>query len=642
MAEFGYAGKILKIDLSSGKTQEVPTSDYADKFLGGRGIAAKIYWDETPPEAGPFDGENRLLFATGPLAGFTGLGCSRWEMWGKSPSSDVPLFNNGNLGGNWGLGLKAAGYDALSVHGKADKPVYLVIQDGTVQVKDASSLWGKGAAVTRGTLKEQFGKAMKVVATGPAGENLVSMATPLADDDAVACGGFGAVMGSKNLKAIVVGGSGKVTAAHPEKLRELAKHFRELLKGKPESFEDALPSLKPDTSRLKKMTCLGCIGCGRQSYRAQDGQEGKFICHSAMVYQLRAERYYGEKSDRGFHATRMCDDYGLDTDAIDVMITWLSRCYRAGILTDDSTGMPLSKIGSMEFFEILMKKISFREGFGDVLARGTIPAADSISTEARGVLGDLIHTGGHDGMFNARLYNTHAIIYAMEPRKSIEQLHEISRINGKWMDWVHKKDGAFVNSDVYRAIAKRFWGSELAADFSTYEGKAQAALKVQDREYAKECMVACDSLWPVSVVSSSKDHVGDPTLESQAISAVTGKEMDEDGFYRLGERGFNLRRAILAREGHRGRDSDRLPEFEFDRPLTHHFVSPDMQVPGKDGEIISKKGNTVNKKDFENLMTEYYQLRGWDAVTGLQTVSKLRELGLPEVAADLKPRGLAK
>ncbi len=640
MAEFGYAGKILKIDLSSGKRTEAPTADYADRFLGGRGLAAKIYWDEVPPEVAPFDQENHLLFVTGPLAGFTGLGCSRWEIWGKSPATDEPQFNHGNLGGNWGLGVKSAGYDAVVVHGKSDRLVYLLIQDGTVLVKDASAYWGKGGIETRERLKEELGKAMRVVTTGPAGENMVPMATPLADDDAVGCGGFGAVMGSKKLKAIVVGGTGKATAAHPEKLRELTRYFRELRGSRRQSTFQPRP-MAVDPSRIKKMTCLGCIGCGRESYRAEDGQEGKFICHASMFYRPRTQRFYGQTNyDVSFKATKLCDDYGLETDAIDVMITWLSRCFRAGLLTEEGTGLPLSKIGSLEFMDTLAKKISYREGFGDVLARGTIQAADSIGREARDLIGDLIHKAGQDDMYGGRLYITNGLIYAMEPRQPIDQLHEISRVNGQWTEWAVKKENAFVSSDVFRAIAKRFWGSELAADFSTYEGKALAAKKIQDREYAKECLVACDSLWPVTSVELSETHVGDPTLESQVLSAVTGKQVDEEGYYRIGERVFNLRRAIMAREGHRGREGDRLPDFCFDRPLMHHFVSPEMLTPGKDGEVLSKKGSVVDRQKFEDLKSEYYQLRGWDVASGLQTAAKLRALDLPEVAKDLATRGL--
>jgi aldehyde:ferredoxin oxidoreductase len=204
----GYAGKILYIDLSTGAVTNIPTSDYSTRFLGGRGFAAKVYWDEMSPAVGSYDPENRLLFFTGPLAGFPALAGSRWTVCGKSPTTDREGFCYCNLGGHWGAHLRFAGYDGIVVHGKSPKPVYLLVQDSIVEIRDAGSLWGKGAAAARETLKAELGRSVRVVATGPAGEHLVPLATILADNDASGSCGFGAVMGSKNLKAIAVAGSG--------------------------------------------------------------------------------------------------------------------------------------------------------------------------------------------------------------------------------------------------------------------------------------------------------------------------------------------------------------------------------------------------------------------------------------------------
>ncbi|GAF76323.1 unnamed protein product, partial [marine sediment metagenome] len=224
--QYGYAGEILRVDLSSGGVTRMPTVDYADRFLGGRGIAAKIYWDEVPPEVKAFDPENRLIFATGPLAGFTGVSGSRWQICGKSSLTTPEYFNYSNLGGNWGAQLKLAGYDALVIQGKSEKPVYILIQDETVEIRDASTLWGKSTVETREMLKQQLGSSVNIVATGPAGENMVTFASVLADKDASGSSGLGAVMGSKNLKAIAVRGSGKVMAANPQRYRELADYAK--------------------------------------------------------------------------------------------------------------------------------------------------------------------------------------------------------------------------------------------------------------------------------------------------------------------------------------------------------------------------------------------------------------------------------
>jgi aldehyde:ferredoxin oxidoreductase len=192
-----------------------------------------------------------------------------------------------------------------------------------------------------------------------------------------------------------------------------------------------------------------------------------------------------------------------------------------------------------------------------------------------------------------------------------------------------------------RAIASRFWGSELAVDFSTYDGKALAAKSVQDRWFGNECVILCLWMFPIWQSAHTEDHLGDPTIESQILSAVTGSDFQEGSLYRIGERVFNLQRAVLAREGRAGRKSDKLPEFFFTQPLVTEGYDPECIVPGKDGEVISRKGAVVDRTEFEKMKEEYYGLRGWDVATGLQTTAKLRELELQDVAIELESRNLA-
>jgi len=644
MTTFGYAGKILRIDLSSVSLTQVSTLDYAS-FLGGRGIAAKIYWDEVSPGTSALDADNRLIFATGPLAGLPVLGSSRWTVCGKSPLLTPEQFCYCNLGGRWGAELKFAGYDAIVVQGKSERPVYLFLHDDSAELKDASALWGKGSIETRETLKSELGNSARVVAIGPAGENMATMASLLADNDASGSGGLGAVMGSKNLKAIVVKGAERgVKVAQPDRLRELIGYYRELRRIPiPSSSYRYSPELIPNLShRMKRDPCYGCLGCFRRVYEAEDGKKGKYMCHSALFYQPWAVKYYGGWNDVPFYATKLVDAYGLDSKAIDWMISWLQRCYEAGILNDSNTGIPISKIGSLEFIETLVKKISFRDGFGDILAQGLNKAAGSLGPQAKEQIRSIgyISKPEYKDLYGPRLYITNAFFYAMEPRIPMQQLHEVGALIPKWVSWAKKADGAVVSSEVIRAIAKRFWGSELAADFSTCEGKALAAKSIQDRQYAKECLILCDYLWPIIDLASSADHVGDPTLESKILSAVTGHEVDEEGLYRIGERVFNLQRAILVREGHRGRDFDSLPDHCFTLPLEYDQLNPECLVPGKGGQVISRKGTVVDRKEFERIKDEYYHLRQWDVATGLQTKAKLEELGLEEVAQDLEERRL--
>lgn len=626
----GYAGKVLRIDLSSGKVYKTPTMEYADLFIGGRGVGCRIYWEEVPPAVDAFDPENRLIFMTGPLCGITGFAGARWQVCAKSPLHN--RFSYCNLGGSWGVYLKFAGYDTLVVHGKAEKPVYIFIDDDVVEIRDAGHLKGKGAIDTREALKVELGESFRIVTVGPAGENRVAFAILLADNDATGGSGMGAVMGSKNLKAIAVHGNGRVDVASLERVKELKKTVTGLTKGMSLLVPTGVPS-----DKVKKDFCYGCVHeCIRTSFQGKSGKKGKFMCQAALFYQTRAQRYYKENNEVPFEATKLCDDYGLDTHAVETMIMWLSRCYQANVLSEERSGLPLSQIGSLEFIEKLLKDISQRDGLGDLLANGTHRAARELGNGAEDLITDYITRTGYNPVYGARMFITTAIFYAMEPRLPIQQLHEVSIIGMLWAARATGYTDNYITSGVFRAIANRFWGSEVAADFSTYEGKALAAAKIQDRQYAKESLILCDFVWPIMHTEATEDYVGDPTLESQIYSAVTGREIDEEGLYKIGERIFNLQRAILIREGHRGREDDSLEEFNFTMPLKGDFLNAECLLPGKDGEPFSRKGLVVDRGEFEKMKDEYYGFRGWDVSTGLQKAEKLSELDLEDLCKELE------
>ena len=632
--EFGYAGKILKVDLSSAKVGNLPTSDYAGRFIGGRGIAVKIYWDEVPLKAKAFDPENRLTFMTGPLCGYPGIAGSMSQIGGKSPATNPEGLFYSNFGGSWGAHLKFAGYDGVVVYGKAEKPVYLLVQDGKAEIKDASALWGKDGAETRATLKLEYGNSARVVAIGPAGENLVTFATTLADEDAAAWGG--GIMGSKKLKAIVVKGSVKPPVAHPEKLEELVKYLRGV--GYGAGYGATMLDIPTLTKR--QQVCFGCArGCGRHTMEKADGERVKFICQSGFFYIGPSVAYYGKRTEVPFEATKLCLRYGLDTHVVAVMMTWLLNGYKAGVLTDESTGIPISKYGSWEFIETLVKKISLRQGFGDLLARGLHQAAEAAGSQAKALLTDYADKNGFTMSYGPRLYNVNSIFYATEPRKTIPSLHEICIPVGMWNAWVKKVPGAYASYEVLREIGKRFWGSELTYDFSTYDGKAIAAKKIQDKIRAEECLILCAFFYPLRTLANTETHAGDPTIESKLYSAVTGNETDEEGLNRIGERVFNLERAVITREDPKGRKIDEIPEFNFTVPIESEGVNRELSVPGKNGEPMTKKGTVVDRREFARMMAEYYQLRGWDK-SGLQTKKKLAELGLEDIAKGLAQRGM--
>jgi aldehyde:ferredoxin oxidoreductase len=639
MAEYGYAGEILQVDLSSGKITRRPTADYSGSCLGGRGLAARLFWEMVPPNVGALEPENCFLAVTGPTTGFIGVAGSRWQVCGKSPNNDPEAFSYGNGGGRWGNALKAAGFDAVAVQGRASRPVYLLVREGRVDIRDASHLWGRSTYDAIDQLKSELGSDVSVLTTGPAGENQVVFATVTADEIASASGGLGGVMGSKNLKAIVTAGSKSPVAAQPERLQRLSDHIK-TLRGSPSGRPSAwgIPGLTVNEE------CFGCgIGCSRQMYAGENNRKYKSFCQATSIYKQPSRDYHGGWNDAELRGIRLVDGYSLDTGVMAPLVLWVIACYKEGLINEHETGLPLAQAGSAEFIEILTRMIAFREGFGAILAQGFDKAAAAIGPRARELMFKFVSTRAREAKdYDPRLFITTALFYATEPRRPIQQLHGVSIPVMTWLNWARKMPNAFFNSQDIRKAARRYWGGEIAADFSTYQGKALAAKKIQDRVYAKESLILCDLMWPMMSINTPDEHVGDPTLENQILSAIIGKETDEAGLAKIGERVFNLERAIQLRLGWRGRQDDTVLDYFHDQPLQpgEVFFDPEAIVPGPEGEIISRTGCVLDRQKFEEMKTEYYRLRGWAVATGYPTTAKLNELGLADVASDLEQRGL--
>ena len=219
-------------------------------------------------------------------------------------------------------------------------------------------------------------------------------------------------------------------------------------------------------------------------------------------------------------------------------------------------------------------------------------------------------------------------------------LHAISLPLSRWHNWRQGWQDAFLSTEVFQDIAEKYWGNAKAGDLSIIEGKALAAKKIQDYGYIKESLIVCDLVWPIYQVRNVDKDIGLATLESQIVSAITGRQLDEEELMRTGERNFNMQRAVLVRQGRSGREGDVLMDYLFNEPLHHVFFDPECRVPGADGRLVSKKGVVLNREEFERLKDEYYTLRGWDVESGLQTETKLNELELADIDSDLKKRGL--
>ncbi len=635
---YGWCGKILKADLTHNKITEIDTADYADRFLGGRGIATRIYWDEVSPGVGALDPQNRLILMTGPLGATGAQGASRFEVVGKSPMSVPEGFCYGNLGGYFAPFLKKAGYDGIVVTGRASNPSYIWINDGRAEILDASLLWGKGVYETRDFLKARHGKNIRYVATGVAGENMCRSATIITDNEGSATGGFGAVMGSKNLKAIAVLGSGNPAVARPDELRELNRLVIHLNKHKPMRS----PFPEDQVRRVGKGSCFQCgLDCNmRSTFQTASGKKVVRKCQSMFVYSPWVARRQGESMETAINATGICNDLSICTMEMANMIEWLKRCHKSGVLTEKDTELDFSQLGTAGFFQKLTHMVAYREGFGDILAEGLLRAGEKLGKEARDLFSNEVAGVGSGASYSPREYITNGILYALEPRQPIAMLHEVSRIIGQWVMNQARPGSTPVTSEVFRAAAAKFWGNDKAWDMTTHEGKAAAAVKIQDRTYVKDSLLLCDSSWPIMVSNNTPDHVGDPALESRIFSAVTGIDTSEEDLNFYGERIFNLQRAILLREGRQPQKDDYPAEFNFTDPVKTVFMNPEVIVPGPGEEVISLKGSTLDRKVYEKIRREFYELRRWDPESGLQKAETLERLGMPDLAEELKKMGL--
>lgn len=643
---YGWTGKILDIDLTERKISTLYTEEYSKRFLGGIGIGEKIYWDEGSPELNAFHPINPLILMTGPLAATQAPAAPRIVACGKSPCIYPETFVSASLGGFFPAELKKAGYDGIIIKGRADRSVYLNIENEKIEIRDASHLWGLTNSKTHHTIRNEVGEKVRILSIGPGGENGSRIGIIFTDVAGSGSMGFGSVMGSKNLKAIAAKGTGTIPVADAGKIKLIRKKLKEMT-GQGYYNLDGIPITLPGTEVIKKIHCHGCPqGCSRSLQRNASGAEDIRKCQTGIFYSMWDRKLHNKPTDASFRAATIANEYSICIMELVFLLMWLDKCLENGILTEKEIELPVSQMGSIEFLETMIKKISYREGFGDVLAEGAIRASEIVGKESREITRNIFTQTGRAIAYGPKVFIHSALIYATEPRPSITELHEICEPLTKWALWYTSKgEKTYVSTDVLRKIGKKFWGSEQAVDFSTYEGKALASVLIQNRQHAKESLILCDFAWPVYDDVSTEDHVGDPTLESQLLSAVTGKEIDEKELNHTAERIFALNRAILLREGRKGREDDYLPDFFFVEqeeriPDAFGMHNPELFLPGSGDEVISRKGKAVDKEIFEKIKDEYYKLRGWDVKTGLLKKDTLKKLELNEVVEPLKEKVL--
>jgi aldehyde:ferredoxin oxidoreductase len=616
--EYGWTGKLLRVDLTKKEWSLEKTDDLAERFIGGIGFGYKILWDEITPEVSAFDPENRLVFATGPLTGTLVPTSGRLEIVSKSPRSyPVETVSRSGIGGFWGPELKYAGYDALIIQGRSDKWMNLLIQDDSIEFKDAEDYISMDTYSTQTRLRKELGEKTKILCIGPAGEKLSRLAIILSETSfSAGRSGFGAVMGSKKLKAIAVRGTNPVKVFDPSQIVKVAKEARYLLENDPRREWTTRAHVLEYINRYRKKN-VGCFGCPVQcfAYIEVPGVMPSATHCVDYYYYSAATEYYGKTLERD---QAICEGYvlanrfGLDTYEFSKMINLLKDLFANGLIDSDSD-LPLEKIGSREFIIKLFDIIIRRKGVGDLFADGCVRAADEISG-AWEYCSRYFPAFGSAEHADPRRDPGIALQWALDSRDPIIDQHNYLRLSTS----LKEDPYPYTLSDKKaKNLAFRTYGSEIAIDLSTFKQKPEVVIYEQNKAGVKNALILCDWVFPMTSSYFTDDRVGDTSLESRFLEAVTGYALSEQELDKVGERIWNLARAIMVIEG-RSRGNDTLHES--------YFV-----------ESYGRKG--ISKKDFEEAKTSYYNLRSWDEVRGWPTIDKLSELNLQDVAAVLEKMG---
>lgn len=615
----GYAGRLLYIDLNGKGGNEKPswrTEPLDEKILrtliGGRGYGAYLLYRLSDPSIRPFDPANPVILSTGPLTG-TPLAGSKFVSITKSPLTGLFLdsYSGGELAGE----IKYAGYDHIVVQGRCTKPSYLYIEDGRIELRDASALWGKTSLETEELLKRELGQGAKILVTGPAGENLVPFACVCTDYyHQSGRGGVGAVMGSKKLKAIAIKGSGGLPLADSAGLERFRLYLNEKFK---KSHYGGLRVKYGTTYTTVSVSSLGVlptrnfqqgtfdgiekINCFTLKEKIWESDHGCLGCQAPCMNFVRAKkgkvRVVGPEyetiamlgSNVGVADIEMialfnelCDGYGMDTISCGNVIAFAMECYEKGLIDRQVTdGLDL-RFGNAQAVASLIPKIAQREGFGRVLADGVKKAAERIGKSSERFA---IHVKGME-------------IPGYEPRGAFPMgLAYATATRGG----CHR-----------RAKPVEIPKDSFQYDNFGYQGNAEMVKKLQDFREPVHCGILCDALLRFCFEADLKDV-------AEMYRLVVGwEDMTPQELSTLAERVFTLTRCYNVREGVR-REDDTLPHRLLYDPL------PDG--PGK-GKIIGDA--TLNR-----MLDEYYQLRGWDQKTGIPTSQTLKRLDLTEIIGSL-------
>lgn len=652
---YGWAGKTLNVDLSTGKISTMPWGKDAQRFLGGRGGNSWLFWKYSKPSQDPYDPDAPVIFGAGALSGTGLIGASRMEVTVVSAAkTESHSLGNVGMGSSWAPELKFAGYDNVVIVGKSEKPVYLNIYNDEVELRDASNVWGKGTFETEPLLKEEVDdEDAQIASIGPAGENLAVQAT--VEHGYRSGTPVGSSMGAKNLKAVVVRGTGAISVYDPDKILELNRQLMksvqdtkrrqgvatiERAEGKDAYLQGFLVGdagvvgnyeshdwrFRPDVKQqydenylgeyyVKNVGCFGCPFPCQPLYKLPDSGANIWRCYPTYW----PWKLWMTDLAAAFKAHRMCSDLGMDSKEIATAVSWLMHLYDEGIVSEkDLDGIAYERASNEALFETT-RKIAYREGFGDSLADGPVAFAKKLGSKAMDylyhnqgltmrtfefraepgtALGEAISSRGN----SLRATTYHVVLWDKPARDEYEG--------------VNPQESA----DSY-AWAKKKFGTEKAIQATAYEGKPAALIYEMNGAAIADSLGYCVSMIRPDRVGAPGSQFGDVSYEFAAdrFNAAMGIPMNEKKLFEYAERICNIERAIVVRDG-RTKEKDTIPEFFFKEP-----------VP--DGDQAGKK---LDKAKFEKMKEEYYSLRGWDPDTGYQKAATLKKLGMEDVSKELR------
>ncbi len=623
-----FVRRILHVDLTEGRLEvETPPEEFYRKYFGGSAMGLYYILKNSSPGVDAFSPENVLTMMVSVLTGAPISGQSRVCVNARSPLVDG--IGDSQAGGFFPAELRFAGFDGLVIRGKSPRPVYLWLHDGQAEIRPADHLWGKTTSQVDDLLKAELGDdKIEIAQCGPAGEKLVRLASIInMGNRANGRTGMGAVMASKNLRAVVVRGTSKRLPWHdPKKLNELAKWGA----GEVEANADVLGLQKYGTASVVVFqNSIGSLPTFNYTAGQFDGFEaisGEHMadtilkdndtCYACAVRCKRVveTEFRGRPVERRFGgpeyetistfgsycgvddlsaislANKMCDDYGLDTIGTGATVAWAMECFEKGLLTEQEIGFP-APFGDAEAMVRLTECIALRQGIGDILAEGSRRAADRLG---RGHELLITVKGAEAPAHMPQAKRSLAIIYAVNPFGADHQSSEHDPMI---------EDGA---AELYMKRLARMGFDHTLPQYSLGPDKVRFALKGQHFYSFLDTASLCQFVWGPAWTLYGPDE----TVEF--VRAATGwEDFDLDELLEVGERRLNLLRAFNARAGIDQR-ADRLPE-KFFKPLAG--TGPTA-------------GIALSHEEFEAARQEYYRLAGWDPSTGNPTPQTLIRLGL--------------